>query len=94
VTEQVADFRREVDDAAVTYGSFTRWMLGISVKIAPNSAGESDPSAISAVDTRRVANFLRHKVGYSQLLQILRPSAGQDGAAPLPITRFCTAILK
>ena len=71
---RVGDFRRAVDDAAVTFGAFIRWMLSVSVKMVPGGGGaESEQNAqpISAVDTRRIALFIRQDLGPSRLLQQL-----------------------
>jgi len=72
---RVGDFRRAVDDAAVTFGAFIRWMLSVSVKMVPGGGGgaesEQNVQPISAVDTRRIALFIRQDLGPSRLLQQL-----------------------
>ena len=37
--KHVGDFRRAVDEAAVTFGAFIRWILGVAMKVVPQGAG-------------------------------------------------------
>lgn len=62
--------------AAVTFGAFIRWILGVALTVVPQDAGGTagcwrDAGGISGVDTRRIALFIRQDLGPSRLLQHL-----------------------
>jgi hypothetical protein len=84
----VESFRCAVDEAAFSFGAFLRWLSTVAARLpsAAGADGENGQSArqhhtISAVDSQRVARFLRRGVGPSRLLQSLRPTPALPDAA-------------